>query len=200
MANANRIINELRKHRDLDLDDFNSRSSSGNEDDPPEVKMEREKERRQANNARERIRVRDINEAFKELGRMCQMHLKAEKAQTKLNILHQAVDVITNLEHQVRGKKNSNQKIQPDLFIRTDPSSNPSLPMSQLTLGTFAIIFFSGMFSIIICPSIHFMSQTLLPKEFRILKDIPHPTSSHLLHFLEHTCRIQLEFSVFLGF
>ncbi|CAG2102140.1 unnamed protein product, partial [Medioppia subpectinata] len=84
-------------------------SSSGDEDDPPEIKVEREKERRQANNARERIRVRDINEAFKELGRMVVIHLKCDKAQTKLNILHQAVDVITSLEQQVR-ERNLNPK------------------------------------------------------------------------------------------
>ncbi|CAG2182830.1 unnamed protein product, partial [Oppiella nova] len=84
-------------------------SSSADEDDPPEIKVEREKERRQANNARERIRVRDINEAFKELGRMVVIHLKCDKAQTKLNILHQAVDVITSLEQQVR-ERNLNPK------------------------------------------------------------------------------------------
>lgn len=74
------------------------------EDLPVEVKAEREKERRVANNARERLRVRDINEAFKELGRMCQLHLSADKPQTKLLILHQAVNVILNLEQQVRGQ------------------------------------------------------------------------------------------------
>lgn len=74
------------------------------EDVPPEVKMERERERRVANNARERLRVRDINEAFKELGRMCQLHLSHDKPQTKLLILHQAVNVILNLEQQVRGQ------------------------------------------------------------------------------------------------
>lgn len=66
--------------------------------------MERERERRVANNARERLRVRDINEAFKELGRMCQLHLSHDKPQTKLLILHQAVNVILNLEQQVRGE------------------------------------------------------------------------------------------------
>lgn len=69
--------------------------------------MERERERRVANNARERLRVRDINEAFKELGRMCQLHLSHDKPQTKLLILHQAVNVILNLEQQVRGQSGS---------------------------------------------------------------------------------------------
>ena len=34
-----------------------------------------------------RLRVRDINEAFKELGRMCQMHLQSEKPQTKVGTI-----------------------------------------------------------------------------------------------------------------
>ncbi|KAJ8277281.1 hypothetical protein GJAV_G00073500 [Gymnothorax javanicus] len=90
------------------------RSSQGDdvddeEDLPAEVKLEREKERRVANNARERLRVRDINEAFKELGRMCQLHLSNDKPQTKLLILHQAVNVILNLEQQVR-ERNLNPK------------------------------------------------------------------------------------------
>ena len=38
---------------------------------------------------------------------MCAMHLEADKAQTKLNILHQAVAVITNLKNQVRGINNN---------------------------------------------------------------------------------------------
>ncbi|XP_030044842.1 transcription factor 12 isoform X3 [Microcaecilia unicolor] len=84
-------------------------STNEDEDLNPEQKLEREKERRMANNARERLRVRDINEAFKELGRMCQLHLKSEKPQTKLLILHQAVAVILNLEQQVR-ERNLNPK------------------------------------------------------------------------------------------
>ncbi|XP_034415764.1 transcription factor 12 isoform X4 [Cyclopterus lumpus] len=86
-----------------------SQSITEDEDLNPEQKAERERERRMSNNARERLRVRDINEAFKELGRMCQLHLKSEKPMTKLLILHQAVTVILNLEHQVR-ERNLNPK------------------------------------------------------------------------------------------
>ena len=50
-----------------------------------------------------RVRVRDINEAFKELGRMVTMRLQSDKPQTKLGILQQAVFLITTLEQQVRG-------------------------------------------------------------------------------------------------
>lgn len=52
-----------------------------------------------------RIRIRDINEALKELGRMCMAHLKTDKPQTKLGILNMAVEVIMTLEQQVRGKR-----------------------------------------------------------------------------------------------
>lgn len=73
------------------------------------TKDRKEKERRQANNARERIRIRDINEALKELGRMCMSHLKSDKPQTKLGILNMAVEVIMTLEQQVR-ERNLNPK------------------------------------------------------------------------------------------
>ncbi|KAM4527210.1 transcription factor 4 isoform 3-T3 [Odontesthes bonariensis] len=103
------------KHLDGKKDDMDSKdlksveSNNDDEDLSPEQKMERERERRMANNARERLRVRDINEAFKELGRMVQLHLKSDKPQTKLLILHQAVAVILSLEQQVR-ERNLNPK------------------------------------------------------------------------------------------
>lgn len=88
------------------LDEY---STSSDEDDSPETKAERERVRRQANNARERVRVRDINEAFKELGRMCSIHMSADKPQTKLTVLQHAVSIITGLEQQVR-ERNLNPK------------------------------------------------------------------------------------------
>ncbi|XP_067827614.1 transcription factor 12 isoform X1 [Heptranchias perlo] len=95
--------------KDLKMQSRGRSSNHEDEDLNPEQKAERERERRMTNNARERLRVRDINEAFKELGRMCQLHLKSEKPQTKLLILHQAVAVILNLEQQVR-ERNLNPK------------------------------------------------------------------------------------------
>lgn len=109
------------------------------EDLPPEVKMERERERRVANNARERLRVRDINEAFKELGRMCQLHLSHDKPQTKLLILHQAVNVILNLEQQVRGQSHRPRYVPPPhnvLLLLCDAESlSLSLSLSERNLN-----------------------------------------------------------------
>ncbi|XP_014851362.1 PREDICTED: transcription factor E2-alpha-like isoform X6 [Poecilia mexicana] len=111
------------------------RTSLDDEDDdedlPVEIKAEREKARRLANNARERLRVRDINEAFKELGRMCQLHLSYEKPQTKLIILQQAVTVILNLEQQVR-ERNLNPKAA--CLKRREEEKVPGLE-HQLQLG-----------------------------------------------------------------
>ena len=88
---------------------------SMDDDDPdmdPNEKQAKETVRRSSNNARERIRIRDINEALKELGRICMSHLKSDKPQTKLGILNIAVDVIMNLEQQVR-ERNLNPKVSP---------------------------------------------------------------------------------------
>lgn len=56
-----------------------------------------------------RIRVKDINDAFKELGTMCAQHMSADRNRTKLMILHDAVDVITQLEKAVK-ERNLNPK------------------------------------------------------------------------------------------
>ncbi|OWK49509.1 Transcription factor 4 [Lonchura striata] len=115
-----------------------SRSSANDDEDlTPEQKAEREKERRMANNARERLRVRDINEAFKELGRMVQLHLKSDKPQTKLLILHQAVAVILSLEQQVR-ERNLNPKAA--CLKRREEEKIPSEPPPLAMAGAHGVI------------------------------------------------------------
>jgi len=75
-----------------------------------EEKEKKDKDRRWTNNQRERVRIRDINEALKELGRICSTHLKSDKPMTKLGIMNNAVDVIMTLEQQVR-ERNLNPKV-----------------------------------------------------------------------------------------
>ena len=50
-----------------------------------------------------RVRVRDINEAFSELGRVVVLHMALDRPLTKLGILQHAVTLITELERQVQG-------------------------------------------------------------------------------------------------
>lgn len=77
-------------------------SKDDDDDDDPE----KAKDRRFSNNARERMRIRDINDALNELGRVCMMlkPQKCDKPQTKLGVLNLAVEVINNLESQVRDR------------------------------------------------------------------------------------------------
>lgn len=65
----------------------------------------------------DRVRVRDINEAFKELGHMVTLHLQLDKPQTKLGVLQHAVSLITNLEQQVRGRRGWSTRGQTECLV-----------------------------------------------------------------------------------
>ena len=114
---------------------INSNLNGEDDDDDPE----KAKDRRFANNARERMRIRDINDALNELGRVCMMlkPQKSDKPQTKLGVLNLAVEVINSLEAQVR-ERNLNpsavclKRGSPNLTMHSpipnlqNPSSNNS--------------------------------------------------------------------------
>jgi len=50
-----------------------------------------------------RLRVKDINDAIKELGQMITCHSGSSQPMTRLMIVQEAVTVITALEQQLRG-------------------------------------------------------------------------------------------------
>jgi len=50
-----------------------------------------------------RLRVKDINDAIKELGQMISAHTGSSQPMTRLMIVQEAVTVITALEQQLRG-------------------------------------------------------------------------------------------------
>jgi len=50
-----------------------------------------------------RLRVKDINDAIKELGQMIAAHTGSGQPMTRLMIVQEAVTVITALEQQLRG-------------------------------------------------------------------------------------------------
>jgi transcription factor 4/12 len=102
------------------------------EEDAATDSKDKDVDRRWANNQRERVRIRDINEALKELGRICASHQKSDKPMTKLGILNNAVDVIMTLEQQVR-ERNLNPKVA-CLQSSSSMLQNPSNATSPVPL------------------------------------------------------------------
>lgn len=101
----------------------------------PEDKDKKDSDRRWANNQRERVRIRDINDALKELGRICNTHQKSDKPMTKLGILNNAVEVIMALEQQVR-ERNLNPGVACLKRRATSSSTDGMSPSPGLTPGS----------------------------------------------------------------
>jgi transcription factor 4/12 len=115
-----------------------SNEEAEGEEDAATDSKDKDSDRRWSNNQRERVRIRDINEALKELGRICASHQKSDKPMTKLGILNNAVDVIMTLEQQV-SERNLNPKVaclQRQETISSSMLQNPSsgLPTSPVPL------------------------------------------------------------------
>ena len=72
-----------------------------------------------------RVRVRDINDAFKELGHMVTLHSTSGQPLTKLMVMHEAVNIITGLEQQVRGKTAHLYSKTPTVYIPVHTLSCP---------------------------------------------------------------------------
>ena len=108
----------------------------------PEVRAAKDEERRISNNTRERMRVRGINEALNELGRIVS-NLNPPKNKeeanvkpcTKLAILNSAVDIITSLEKKVRENLNPNALCAPGGSGFASAASLASSPPPNMNVG-----------------------------------------------------------------
>lgn len=90
------------------------------------IQDQKYRDKRTANNHRERLRVRDINQAFHDLGEECSKHIKSEKQKTKLSILHQAVQVIIGLENEIRERNLNPPNLNSE--VKSEVEMPPELP------------------------------------------------------------------------
>merc|ERR550539_1810580 len=84
-----------------------SEEEAQGEEDAATDSKDKEVDRRWANNQRERVRIRDINEALKELGRICASHQKSDKPMTKLGNLNPKVACLQSSSSMLQNPSNA---------------------------------------------------------------------------------------------
>ena len=93
---------------DLDLDSIDPHLPWLKSKSERKLSWRKLKERRSENNARERTRIRNMNQAIDRLGDICNKYWKTTVPLTKLGILQATIKLIKTLEEQLKKRDEIN--------------------------------------------------------------------------------------------
>ena len=93
---------------DLDLDSIDPHLPWLKSKSERKLSWRKLKERRSENNARERTRIRNMNQAINRLGDICNKYWKTTVPLTKLGILQATIKLIKTLEEQLKKRDEIN--------------------------------------------------------------------------------------------
>ena len=93
---------------DLDLDSIDPHLPWLKSKSERKLSWRKLKERRSENNARERTRIRNMNQAIDRLGDICNKYWKTTVPLTKLGILQATIELIKTLEEQLQKRDEIN--------------------------------------------------------------------------------------------